>query len=52
MFSPVAQFETVIIFLALAAQLQLPAFQFDVKSVFLNGELEAEDYAHHTTSMY
>lgn len=39
-FSPVARFETVR--LSLAAQLQYPVF--DVKSAFLNGDLEEEVY--------
>ena len=43
-YSPVARFETVRVFLALAAQLQLPVYQFDVKSAFLNGTLEEEVY--------
>ena len=43
-FSPVARFETVRVFLALAAQLKLPVYQFDVKSAFLNGDLEEEVY--------
>ena len=37
-----ARFETVRIFLALAAQFKWPVFQFDVKSAFLNGELNEE----------
>ena len=43
-FSPVARFETIRTFLALAAQLNLPVYQFDVKSAFLNGDLEEEVY--------
>lgn len=43
-FSPVARFETVRVMLALAAQMQLPVYQFDVKSAFLNGDLEEEVY--------
>lgn len=41
-FSHVAHFETVRVVLALAAQFQLPIYQFDVKSAFLNGALEEE----------
>lgn len=41
-FSPVARFKTVRIILALAAQLGWPVYQFDVKSVFLNGDLQEE----------
>ncbi|EOY04542.1 Uncharacterized protein TCM_019778 [Theobroma cacao] len=36
----VARFETVRTFLALTAQLNWPVYQFDVKSAFLNGDLE------------
>jgi len=43
-FSPMAHSETVKVFLALAAQLEWPVYQFDVKSAFLNGELKEEVY--------
>lgn len=36
--------ETIRTVLALAAQLQLPVYQLDVKSAFLNGELKEEVY--------
>jgi hypothetical protein len=36
--------ETIIIILALSAQLQLQVFQLDVKSAFLNGKLQKKDY--------
>lgn len=41
-FSPVAWFETVRFVLALAAQSQWLVYQFDVKSAFLNGDLQEE----------
>jgi len=36
--------ETIRTVLAIAAQLKLPVYQLDVKSAFLNGELEEEVY--------
>lgn len=41
-YAPVVRMETIRSVLALAAQLKLPVFQLDVKSAFLNGELEEE----------
>ncbi|XP_019706599.1 uncharacterized mitochondrial protein AtMg00820-like [Elaeis guineensis] len=43
-FASIARMETVRIILALAAQLKLYGYQFDVKSIFLSGELEEEVY--------
>lgn len=43
-FAPVARIETIRLVLALAAQLELKVYQLDVKSAFLNGELEEEVY--------
>lgn len=42
--SPVARFETVRTILALVAELQWLVYQFDVKSAFLNGDLQEEVY--------
>ena len=39
-----ARFETIRLLLALAAQLRWKVYQFDIKSAFLNGELEEEVY--------
>lgn len=43
-FAPVARMETIRIVLAVAAQLELPIYQLDVKSAFLNGDLKEEVY--------
>ena len=43
-YAPVARMETIRTVIALAAQMELPIFQLDVKSAFLNGTLEEEVY--------
>jgi len=43
-FAPVARLEAIRIFLAYTAHKKFTVFQMDVKSVFLNGELEEEVY--------
>uniref|UniRef100_A0A2N9EI16 Integrase catalytic domain-containing protein n=1 Tax=Fagus sylvatica TaxID=28930 RepID=A0A2N9EI16_FAGSY len=43
-FAPVVRMETIRTVLALAAQMELQVFQLDVKSAFLNGDLEEEVY--------
>ena len=43
-FAPVARLEAIRIFLAYAAHKKFKAFQMDVKSAFLNGELKEEVY--------
>lgn len=43
-FSPVASFETVQIILDLVVQLNWKVYQFNVKTAFLNGDLEEEVY--------
>ena len=43
-FALVVRMETIRTFLALAAQMELEVFQLDVKSTFLNGDLEEEVY--------
>ncbi|KAL8091024.1 hypothetical protein AgCh_040206 [Apium graveolens] len=43
-FAPVARLEAIRIFLAYVAHKKFKVFQMDVKSAFLNGELEEEEY--------
>ena len=43
-FSPVAIMEAIIMFLAFACYQDFKAYQMDVKSAFLNGDLEEEVY--------
>ena len=43
-YAPVARLEAIKIFLAYAAHMKFKVFQMDVKSAFLNGELEEEVY--------
>jgi hypothetical protein len=43
-FAPVAKLDTIHILLSLAANQEYPLKQFDVKNVFLNGDLEEEVY--------
>lgn len=45
-FAPIARMETVILLLALAAQGEWEVHQMDVKSAFLNGDLQEEVYVH------
>jgi hypothetical protein len=45
-FAPVARIETVRLLIALAAQRGWNVHHMDVKSAFLNGELEEEVYVH------
>lgn len=46
MFAPVARMETVRVLLALAAQGNWDVHHMDVKSAFLNGDLQEEVYVH------
>jgi hypothetical protein len=49
-FTPVARIESVRLLLALAANESWPVHHMDVKSTFLNGELEEEVYVAHAPS--
>ncbi|KIK11065.1 hypothetical protein PISMIDRAFT_19844 [Pisolithus microcarpus 441] len=44
MFAPITKFSTIRVLLALAAQHDLEIHQMDIKSTFLNGELDEEIY--------
>ncbi|GJV36773.1 retrovirus-related pol polyprotein from transposon TNT 1-94 [Tanacetum coccineum] len=46
-FAPVARLEAIRIFLAFAAHMNMVAYQMDVKTVFLNGNLREEVYVSH-----
>ncbi|KAL0403633.1 UNVERIFIED_CONTAM: Retrovirus-related Pol polyprotein from transposon TNT 1-94 [Sesamum radiatum] len=48
-FALVARMETIRIVVAISAQLGLPVYQLDVKSAFLNGELQEEVYVEQPT---
>ncbi|GKF10953.1 retrovirus-related pol polyprotein from transposon TNT 1-94, partial [Tanacetum coccineum] len=43
-FAPVARLEAIRIFLAFAAHMNMVVYQMDVKTAFLNGNLQEEDY--------
>lgn len=43
-FAPVAKLNTIRVFLSIAANLDWPLYQLDVKNAFLNGDLDEEVY--------
>jgi hypothetical protein len=43
-FAPVAKMNSIRVLLSIAANLDWPLHQFDVKNRFLHGDLEEEDY--------
>lgn len=48
-FAHVAMLNTVHVFLSIAANLDWPLYQLDVKNAFLNGDLEEKNYFEYTT---
>jgi hypothetical protein len=50
-FTPIARIEAIIMFLAFACCKKLKVFQMDVKSSFLNGDLEEELYVKKTEGL-
>ena len=46
-YAPVARLEAIRIFLTYAAHMKFKVFQMDVKSAFLNGDLQEEVYVEH-----
>ena len=48
-FSPIVRVASIRLILAIVAQLDLELYQMDVKTAFLNGELDEERYLHEST---
>lgn len=52
MFAPIVKMNSVRVLISLAANQNLPLFQFDVKNVFLHGDFEEEVYMAIPPSFY